>query len=78
MSEEIVSGAGDGKFPLRITSGNRAYTDGINESLSAQMSRDGMLFGTGTGYLSVGWSDDFYQVLWLRNDDPENFFMSKN
>jgi len=74
MGEIIESGAGDGRFPLRITSNNRAFTDGINESLSAQMSRDGMLYGAGTGYLTTTWTDDFYPVLWLRNDDPDNFF----
>ena len=52
MADIIKDGAGAG-YSARVTSENRLLVDTIMEPLSAERSRKGFLFGTGTGSVSL-------------------------
>ena len=63
---------------LGITSDRTAMTDSIIELISSERSRQGQLFGVGTGYLTTSGSMNFGGVLWLRNDaTSEDLYVQK-
>ena len=61
-----------GSFRAKVGSDNRLWTHANTQPIGSEMSLDGMLYGIGTGSVSVTATGG--QVLWLRNDDPNNFF----
>lgn len=73
MGETLVDGTGN-NYRARVTSTNRQTTDTIVESLSAELSRDGKLFGCGSGSVTLDGGESLAPILWLRNDDPNNLF----
>lgn len=50
MADIIKDGTGNG-YSAKVTSSNRILTDTIREPVSSERSRQGFLFGTGTGSL---------------------------
>lgn len=73
MSEHIKDGTGRG-YLAKVSSRNRQLTDGLVEPLSAELSRRGLLFGCGSGSVTLTGSESFAPILWLKNNDPDNYF----
>ena len=67
----IQDGTGQGKL-AKVTADNRLLGDIISEPLSAERSRQGKLFGAGTGRLTLPTSFSG-PVLWLRNDSTTEY-----
>lgn len=77
MAEIIKDGTGTGAT-LKVTSFNRAATDGISQPVASEMSRLGLLYGTVTGSVTLTGSETLAPMLWLKCDDPDNdFFIEK-
>lgn len=77
MSDTIKDGSGRG-YLAKISSKNRIFTDGIQEPLSAELSRRGLLFGCGSGGVTLDAAMSFAPILWLKNNDPDyNFHIQK-
>ena len=77
MPDTIRDGSGHG-YLARVTSEQRLLTDVIAEPLSAERSRKGLLYGTGTGSITLDAAMSLAPVLWLKNNDPVyNFHIQK-
>ena len=62
----------------RLSNDGRQLTDTLTELVSSERSRQGKLFGVGTGYLTTSGSMNLGGVLWLRNDSvTENIHVQK-
>ena len=77
MSEIIQDGAGTGNR-VRVSTSNRLWVDGIEEPLAAERSRAGLLYGCGTGSVTLAGSESLAPMLWLQNNDSNyNFAIVK-
>ena len=73
----ITSGTGTVNAAA-VTSDNRLKTDTISEPISTERSRQGLLFGTGTGSVSVTSGMSLAPVLWLKNSGTDyDFYVQK-
>ncbi len=68
---QIKDGTGSGSL-LKGTSDNRFLGDSIIEPISSERSRQGKLWGVGTGNLTVTSSMSLGSVLWFKNNSSTN------
>jgi hypothetical protein len=73
MGETIKDGTGRG-YQAKVDSTSRIWTNAIAEPIGSERSLGGFLYGTGTRGVTLSASANNDPVLWLRNDDPENYF----
>ena len=69
----ILDGTGNNRS-AKVTSDNRLRGDVVTEPISAERSRKGLLFGTGTGSVSVTDGMSLAPVLWLKNSGTDHDF----
>ena len=70
MAEILINGRGR-QYPHRVTFDGRSYSEAIVETISAERSRAGKLWGFGTGGITPTASFSLGSVLWFRNDSPD-------
>lgn len=77
MTEMIKDGTGTGRL-LQITNDNRAMGEVIRELISSERSRQGQLWGLGTGGITPTGSFSLGSVLWFQNQSTdEDWYVQK-
>ena len=75
MAEQIQDGTGLGQQTCRVTTDNRLAGDAIIEPISSERSRQGKLWGVGTGFLTIPAAIGAASpILWFKNNSTDEMW----